>query len=163
VLLCAVLLAWGSPVWDSGTVKSKPSWKRPPGTVPAARRILDRAEPGDIVLAPQQVAQSVLVMSGDVTTVSPRVYYTLALEDPDAHVEERLLLQSLLEPELVSRVTGSAVGPPSDAEVARALRVVGVDVACADDQMPASLEALEAAGYAQAFQASGLTCLQAPA
>ena len=164
VLLCAVLVAWGSPVWDSGTVKSKPSWKRPPGSVPAAHRILNRSQAGDIVLAPQQVSQSVVIMSGDVTTVSPRVFYTLALDDePDAHVDERLLLQSILEPELVRNVVGSDKRPSSDAEVARALDAVGVDIACAADRMPEALETLGAAGFSEPFRAGELTCVRAPA
>jgi hypothetical protein len=163
VLLCAVLVVWGSPIWDSGTVKSNPAWKRPPGTVPAARRILARAQPGAVVLAPQKVSQSIAIVSGDVKTVSPRVFYTLALEDvPDAHVEERLLLQSLLEPELVANVTGARARPPDEEEIARALELVGVDVACAAGGMQESLEPVEAAGYTEPFQAAGLTCLEAP-
>lgn len=163
VLACAVLVAWGSPVWDAGTVKSKPSWKRPPGTVPAASRILDRAEPGDVVLAPQQVAQTLLIMSDEVTTVSPRVFYTLALEDePDAHVEERLLLQSVLEPELVRNVAGEQ-STPTEAEVSQALRVVGVDIACVESRMPYLIPPFRANGYTQEFRAAGLRCLRAEA
>jgi hypothetical protein len=164
VLLCAVLLIWGNPVWDAGIVRSKPSWKRPPGTVPAARRILAQAEQGDIVLAPQQVAQTLLIMSGDVTTVSPRVFYTLALEDePEAHVDERLLLQSLLEPELVENVTGERTRPAEEAEIGEALRVVGVDVACVDARSPELLPVFEAQGYTEAFKAAGLSCVRTAA
>lgn len=159
-LVCAVLVAWGSPVWDAGDVKSKPSWKRPPGTVPAASRILDRAEPGDIVLAPQQVSQTLLIMSDEVTTVSPRVFYTLALEDePEAHVKERLLLQSLLEPELVTNVAGEQP-TPTEAAVSQALRAVGVDIACVARRMSDPIPALQAGGYTDEFQAAGLKCLR---
>ena len=135
--LRVVLVAWGSPVWDAGTVKSRPSWKRPPGSVPRRAGSSIARRPGDVVLAPQQVAQTVLIMSDEVTTVSPRVFYTLALEDePEAHVEERLLLQSILEPELVQERRRERQSTPTGAEVAQALEAVGVDIACAADRMP---------------------------
>jgi Family of unknown function (DUF6077) len=163
VLFCAALLVWGSPVWDSGTVESSPSWKRPPESVTAARRILRRSGPGDVVLAPQQVAQTILITSGDVTTVSPRVFYTLALEDvPGAYVEERVLLQSLLEPELVAAVTTVPEEVDDETEIAQALRLVGVDLACIQTRRNASLRALEAAGYSPSLSVSGLTCLEPP-
>jgi hypothetical protein len=161
VLLCAALIVWGRPVWDSGTVESSPSWKRPPESVTAARRILERSEPGDVVLAPQEIAQTVLITSGDVTTVSPRVFYTLALEDePEAYVEERVLLQSLLEPELVAALTTVPEGADDGREIARALRLVGVDVACIQTRRNGALRAVEAAGYSPSFSVSGLTCLE---
>jgi Family of unknown function (DUF6077) len=161
VLLCAALLVWGSPVWDSGTVESSPSWKRSPDSLTATRQILERSEPGDVVLAPQQVAQTVLITSGEVTTVSPRVFYTLALEDePGAYVEERVLLQSLLEPELVAALTTVPEGVDDETEIARALRLVGVDLACVQTRRSATLRAVEAAGYSPSFSVSGLTCLE---
>jgi hypothetical protein len=160
-LLCAALIVWGTPIWDAGTVRSEPSWKRPPETLTAARRILARAGPGDVVLAPQQVAQTLLIRSGNVTTVSPRVFYTTALEDvPEAHVEERLLLQSILEPELVATVTGVSERPRDEPAVGRALRLVGVDIACVENRSLKALETLQAAGYSPTFRTAGLTCLQ---
>jgi Family of unknown function (DUF6077) len=161
VLLSAAMIVWGRPVWDSGTVESSPSWKRSPESLAAARQILERSEPGDVVLAPQEIAQTVLISSGDVTTVSPRVFYTLALEDvPGAYAEERVLLQSLLEPELVAALTPVPEGVDDETEVARALRLVGVDLACIQTRRNASLRALEAAGYSPSFSVSGLTCLE---
>ena len=102
VLACAALIVWGSPIWDAGTVRAEPSWKRPPETVTVARSILARTEAGGVVLAPEGLSQTVLVMSGDVTTVSPRVFYTAALDDvtEGGHVSERLLLQAVVEPGL---------------------------------------------------------------
>jgi hypothetical protein len=160
VLLCAALIVWGRPVWDSGAIDSSPSWKRPPESLTAARRILERSEPGDVVLAPQQIAQTVLITSGDVTTVSPRVFYTLALDDPGAYVEERVLLQSLLEPELVAALTTVPEGADDEREIARALRLVGVDLACIQTRRNGALRAVEAAGYSPSFSVSGLTCLE---
>jgi hypothetical protein len=163
VVLSVAMLLWGSPLWDAGVVKAAPSWKRPPGTVSAARRILASAEPGDVVLAPRPIAQSIVIVSGDVTTVSPRVFYTRALKDvPAAHVEERLLLQSLVEPELVAGVEARPQWGRDNEAVDRALRVVGVEVACVDQRRTGSLRLLEAAGYSPTFSVSNLTCLEAP-
>lgn len=163
VLLGAAMIVWGRPVWDSATVESSPSWKRSPESLTAARQILERSEPGDVVLAPQEIAQTVLITSGDVKTVSPRVFYTLALDDvPGAYAEERVLLQSLLEPELVAALTTVPEGTDDETQVARALRLVSVDLACIQTRRNASLRVLEAAGYSPSFSISGLTCL-APA
>jgi hypothetical protein len=161
-LLCAALLIWGTPIWDAGTVRSEPSWKRPPETVTAARSILARAEPGDVVLAPEALSQTVLVMSGDVTTVSPRVFYTAALDDVtnEGQVDERLLLQAVVEPQLESPVAELPSGPHDPSEVADALEAVGVDVACLDSERVGSLETLQAAGFSPAFRAGGFTCLE---
>ena len=158
VVIWAVLIAWGSPIWDAATVKSLPSWKRPPQSIDAARQILERAEPGDIVLAPRTVSQTILIMSADVTTVSPRVFYTLALRDvPGAHVDERTLLQSIVEPRVAERTRQEL---PGEAGVARAAALVGIDVACVENRRAASLQLLEAAGYSPTFHPPGLTCLE---
>ena len=161
VLLCVVLLVWGTPVWGDGALEGKPSWKREPREVTAARRILAHASAGDVVLAPSQVSQTILVMSDDVTTVSPRAFYVRALdEEPAAHVLDRLVLQSLLEPDLRESIPELPEGPPSDAEVERALRAVGVDLACARRWPREARQALRAAGYTPEFRTAGLTCLR---
>ena len=158
VIICAALLVWGRPVWDAGIVESRPAWKRLPVTVTAAREILSRSEPGDVVLAPSSLSQTVLIMSPDVTTVSPRVFYTLALRDePGAHVEERIRLQSIVEPRITEIGRVKALDDPS---VERALAVVGVDLACVENQRAHSLESLKEIGFSPAFTGAGLTCLQ---
>jgi hypothetical protein len=157
--LCVVLLVWGTPVWGDGALEGRPSWKREPREVSAARRILAHARPGDVVLAPSQVGQTLLVMSDDVTTVSPRAFYVRALDgEPAAHVLDRLVLQSLLEPTLRTTIPELPKEPPTDAEVERALRTVGVDIACVRRRPPETTRALRAAGYAPEFRAAGLVC-----
>ncbi len=54
-------------------------WKRWPGTVRASEQILRVARPGDVILAPDPVSDTLLVMSGRVTVVSPRPFYTIGL------------------------------------------------------------------------------------
>jgi hypothetical protein len=162
LLLCGVLVAWGTPVWSNGTLEDEPSWKRFPIQVEEARRIVDRAEPGDVILAPVQVSQTILVMSSDVTTVSPRPFYVLPLEDePAAHADERLLLQAALEPDVGGDIEGWPEEPPSAPEVARALEEVGVDIACANNRGAGS-SLLAEAGYVRSFRAKRLTCFVPP-
>jgi hypothetical protein len=162
VLVCAALIVWGSPIWDAGTVRAEPSWKRPPATITAARQILARTDIGGVVLAPEALSQTVLVMSGDVTTVSPRVFYTAALDDvtDGGHVSERLLLQAVVEPELTSPVADLPEAPHDPAEVSAALDTLGVGVACAESFRTGSLETLREAGFSPAFGAAGFTCLR---
>jgi hypothetical protein len=151
LLLCSVLVASGAPVWEDGIVASKPSWKRFPTDLSEARRILAETEPGAVVLAPSPLTGTLVILSSDVTTVAPRRFYAEALEDvPESHGEERLLLQAAIE----------GRPPPDAAELARALRVVGVDLACAYESEPAALEALGAVGYEPAFAAGRVTCLR---
>jgi hypothetical protein len=160
-LLCVVLLVWGTPVWGDGALEGKPSWKREPREVTAARRILAHARAGDVVLAPSQVSQTILVMSDDVTTVSPRAFYVRALdEEPAAHVLDRLVLQSLLEPGLRSTIPELPQEAPTDAEVEQALEAVSVDLACVRRRPREARQALRAAGYRPEFRTAGLTCLR---
>jgi hypothetical protein len=161
LLMCAVLLAWGSPVWSEATVADEPSLKRLENQIAAARRIIAHAEPGDIILAPLQVSQTILIISSDVTTVSPRPFYALALEEPEAHADERLLLQAAIEPELRVDIEGWPEEPPSAPEVAEALEVLGVDIACAA-RHGAGERTLRAAGYVWAFRARRLACYEPP-
>ena len=156
--LCGVLVAWGSPVWDDATVEDEPSWKRLQIQIAEARRIIDHAEPGDIILAPVQVSQTILVMSSDVTTVSPRPFYVLALDDePDAHADERLLLQAAIEPEVGGAIEGWPREPPAADDVAEALETVGVDIACANSRS-AGRELMAEAGFVPSFRAKRLAC-----
>jgi Family of unknown function (DUF6077) len=162
LLLCAVLVAWGSPVWSDTTVAGEPAWKRFETQIAEARRILAHAKPGDVILAPAQVSQTILVMSSDVTTVSPRPFYVLALDDvPGAHADKRLLLAAAIEPEIGGDIEGWLDQPPSAAEVAEALEGVGVDIACANRHSPGR-RTLEEAGYESAFRAKRLDCFVPP-
>jgi hypothetical protein len=162
LVLCGVLVAWGTPVWDDAIVEDEPSWKRLQVQIAEARRIIGHAEPGDIILAPVQVSQTILVMSSDVTTVSPRPFYVLALDDePDAHAAERLLLQAAIEPEVGGTIEGWPAEPPAAPEIARALEEVGVDIACANSRS-AGRDLLGEAGYVRSFRANRLACFAPP-
>jgi hypothetical protein len=161
VLVCVSVIVWGNPVWNGIVVKNRPSWKRLEVDTTAARRILDRAEPGDVVLAPMGLSQTVLTMSGDVTTVAPRLFYVSALKEiPAARVDDRLLLQSVVEPDLRERLGRVPDEPPSDERVAEALDAVGVDFACFSRDERSGIPSAEAAGFTEAFRTGEYVCLE---
>jgi Family of unknown function (DUF6077) len=158
-LLCVAFVAWGTPVWSAGTVylASKPAWKRPPGTVPAAHWILSLARPGDVVLAPTKTSQTIAAMSGDVYTVAPRVFYAIALRDtPGGHSRERVLLGAFADDGLEGVVPRTRRSPEAG-DVVDALGLVGVDLACVVDD-PDTREVLSSAGYAPVGTERGLVC-----
>lgn len=153
------LLVAGTPVWSAsaGTrVASKPSWKRPAWTMSAARRVLAEAREGDVVLAPERLSQTIIVRSGTVTTVAPRRFYVQALREvPEAHADERLLLLSF-----ATNGLGSP-GETDEAAVVRALRVVGVDIACVPADEPEAHELLMDAGYRRFTPPGTISCFSA--
>jgi len=165
-LLCAALALWGTPLWSPGRaaiVSAEPSWKRPPDEIAAARQILEHARPGDTVLAPENISRTILVLSGTVTTVSPRPFYTRALRGArGAHVRQRLLLASFAKAGLGARISESSHQTVEADEVIAALQVVGVDVACLAGGKPAAQRLLLAEGYVWASRTAELTCLHAP-
>ncbi len=162
--LCAALAVWGTPLWSGTTVATEPSWKRPAGQIHDARRILAVARPGDTILAPASVSLTILVMSGTVTTVAPRPFYAYALRDtPGGHARGRLLLLAFAEAGLggrVPRFPGETVGAP---DVGRALRTVGVDVACVPAGRTSAQRVLGAHDYSRAFSTRRLACFRASA
>jgi hypothetical protein len=164
--LCAALAFWGTPLWsgkEGTTVADRPSWKLPAWALGPARRILAHTEPGDVVLASPAISRSILAASGTVTTVSPRDFYTAALRDvPGGHGRERLLLLSFLRHGL-GPVEGSPQRTVEASEVVRALRVVGVDLACMPSAGAEVRRVLLDAAYTPAFSTNALSCLRAPA
>jgi hypothetical protein len=158
--IAAAMAVAGVPLWspaaDAG-VASRPSWKRSPVQIDAARAILARARPGDLVLAPDRVSQTLAVMSGSVTTVAPRLFFVRALADvPAMHAAERERLRRL-----VVRGRRRPAGAEAEATI-RALRVTGVDIACVARRDRAARQVLTRAGYGNGFRARHLRCERAP-
>lgn len=159
---CAGLLAWGSVAGFPEPIRlsSSPALERSPHGLAVARAILARARAGDLVLAPQGVSQTLLILSAKVTTVDPRDFYVRALgripgQAWAARPRLRMLLQSFVDPWLARR-SGRPAPPPG--LVPDALWVLDVDLACVWKGRSAALEVLRRAGYEPAFDAEGLTC-----
>jgi hypothetical protein len=158
IAVAAVLVFAGQPVWDmkSGPiVASRPQWKLVPHTVAPAHLALDGARPGDVILAPTDISNSLAVMSGDTKTVSARAFYTKSLAKlPAAHVRERLLLAQFADGGLHPS-SGPAL--PWD-RISRALRVVGVDEVCLHRQDLEALALLGRGRYHRGAEGRGIAC-----
>jgi hypothetical protein len=156
VLVCLALGLTGTPMWSpsvGSTLARKPVLKRLPEDIAAARVALAAARPGDVILAPQPVSQTVVVLSGDVTVVRPRFFFNRPLDDePSFHGAARGRLE---------RWATSA--SPSRRErdlLRRDLRRVGVDVACVPPAARAARRELREAGFVPAASGAGVACLR---
>jgi hypothetical protein len=170
-LLCAAVVLAGTPVWSvtEPGIASKPVWKRWPASVEATHAILRFARPGDSILAPAPISETILVVSGEVTTVAPRAFYASALLDvPGGRGRERLILYGFTKHGL-GPVVGNAPWqqelpsrPIRAADVSRALDVVDVDIVCLRRRFVGAIALLREEGYTRAGRVPGLTCLRAP-
>jgi hypothetical protein len=163
VALCAVMALYGVPVWsaaDGTRVAHHPVLKRGPQELAAARAILRHAHRDDLILAPRSLSQTLLILSGRVTTVSPRGFFTSALSDvPAMHVKRREKLAHFarfgLRPVPASRFIRR--------EIRGDLRVVGVDMACLRPNHVYSRRLLGQWGWRRVVHAHGIVCKRPPA
>jgi hypothetical protein len=103
------------------------------------------------VLAPARLASTLGMLDGRVTAVAPRILYTRALPAaPGAQREQRVLLWSFVK-------SGLTPGVREDA-VERALRDLGVDIACVRDHAERGIRLLSRAGFEPLLRARGFWC-----
>jgi hypothetical protein len=166
LLLCAAMALWGEPLWSvaAGTrVAGHPVLKRSRPEVQDARAILARVRPGDVILAREGLSQTLLVMSGDVTTVSPRGFFTTAMAAfPAAHAPERRRLERFAM-HGVQHPLGSPAARRERRVVRADLRIVGVDLACVRASRKPMRGVVLAAGYEPAITTPYTVCLRARA
>jgi hypothetical protein len=160
----AALLAWAAVAGSTYgmTLGTSPSWKRSAARVADARAILARSRPGDLVLAPQPVSATLVIMSTRVTTVAPRSFYARALGgEPGQWRAARPGVRVLLQ-----RFADSEVRPgkprPSAGFVLRALRLLDVELACVGGSRPEAIRLLRRAGGEPIFETRRLRCFSAP-
>ncbi|MEJ7894488.1 MAG: DUF6077 domain-containing protein [Solirubrobacteraceae bacterium] len=141
VALAVVLIAFGVPIWSgaNGVSLDTPQWKRGPSSVVSAQQAVDAASPGDVILAPRELAISITVLTTRVKTVAPRAYFMDYLRDePSFHYDERVVLVDFANQE-----TGQ-FGTP---EVARALSMLDVDQVCLPVESWLRIGFIRAQGY----------------
>jgi hypothetical protein len=122
---------WTAPSTSTvaGEFTTRPEWKLPPTGLSRAKAVLSVAEPGDVILAPAQLSWIVTAVSGDVTVVDPRHFYTRSLADiPAARLRDRILITRFLN-RGAQEIPG-ATRVARIAELRRGLRSVGVDIVC---------------------------------
>jgi Family of unknown function (DUF6077) len=160
VVAIAVLVLAGRPVWSHAVgsdLTRHPGLKRWPGTVAQSRQIMALSRPGDVVLAPRPVSETLLVMSGDVTAVGTRPMYVRPLYHvPGARARARLWLMYLVGPHPVPQHGRARYVR----EIRWALQVVGVDLACTAPDQRLAHDVLRAAGFSRPVPVGGLSCMR---
>jgi hypothetical protein len=149
--LIVMLVAFGQPIGTAWTTFLAPfHYQRPPETVAMANRVIERARPGDVVLAPVPLSISISVLTTRVHSVAARGYVMDTLgKAPGFHLRRRLALSEF--------VTENA--PWRSGSIQRDLRVVGVDTVCMGSRKAARLRAVRALGFSQADRTVAYTCL----
>jgi hypothetical protein len=123
--LVAVLVLFGIPIWSSRTgvrLELPAHWQRGADTVQAADITIAAAHPDKLILAPDELAITIDVITTRVKTVAPRDYFMDYLRDnPTFDYRDRLTLVHFANGQLRERWK---------TDVAQALRRVPVDVVC---------------------------------
>jgi hypothetical protein len=161
VALCVVLALFGQSIWsrDSKAIAGHPVLKRARQQLADARMILPHTRPGDLVLAPKSLSQTLLVLGGRITTNSPRAFFTRSLADvPAMHVPERFRLQHFVQLGIGAR----PMGPRRLALLRRDLRVVGVDLACLDRSHVPARKVLKSLGWTLVAETNRTACTRPP-
>jgi hypothetical protein len=149
-----VLIVTGAPIWASDTstrLAMPPHWQRGDSSRAMAAWAIDRAGPGGLVLAPDDLAITIAVTTTDVKTVAPRDYYMSYLKDePGFQYDDRLRLVHF-----VNRAEGRRedIGP--------ALSSLGVDIACVYRDDLRAMALLKASGYRVARKSPTYACFTA--
>jgi hypothetical protein len=141
VALAVVLIAFGLPIWSgaNGVSLDTPQWKRGPSSVVSAQQAVEAASPGDVILAPRELAISITVLTTRVKTVAPRAYFMDYLRDePSFHYDERLALVDFANED---------ADQSSRPEVARALTMLDVDQVCLPVESWLRIGFVRAQGY----------------
>lgn len=153
--LAALLIWWGLPIWSASiwvTMDSSPQWKRDPGEVAVAQRAIDAVRPGDTILAPQNLAVTITVMTTRVKTVAPRDYFMDYLRDePEFRYTQRQTLWDFAADEYVMMM--------DKPDVAAALTALHVDEVCLPTESDQRKDFLRDEGYRTVILSPSYTCL----
>lgn len=100
VAVCVAVVLAGTPIWDrpgDSIVVGHPVYKRPLAQAGDARDILRMTHPGDVILAPAEISDTIGILSGDVTTVFPAGLYVYGLHDvAEGHAPSRRVLGKMM-------------------------------------------------------------------
>ena len=156
VLLVVTLVLAGVPIWseEAGvSLRRPPHWQRSSESVRAANLVTAQLEPGDLVLAPPELAITIDVMTTRFKTVAPRKYFMDYLSgDPSFHYAERSTAMDFVDPP-----PGSA--PASREKVVRALETIDVEQVCVRADSGVPLGFLRAEGFEPSVRTYRFTCV----
>jgi hypothetical protein len=145
---------FGAPIWAKDTntsLERPPHWQRGEQSTSAAGWLVRQAGPGDRVLAPDEMAISVVVEQTEVKVVAARDYYLDYLrEEPGFHYSERLALAQFANGDPVT----------ADADVPSALSLLQVRAVCLrrDDHQGSRL--LREVGYERGYLSDTYRCFR---
>ena len=149
--LMFAIVVFGLPIWSGqpgASLDTSLSWKRPTESVETAKRVLDIARPGDVILAPGDTSLTIAVLNTRVKTVAPRAYFMYYLRnDPDFHYDERLTLFEFAN-----------AGTVYTYEVASALSLLDVKYVCLPTSWEERTSFLRVQGYVPATSSTTQTC-----
>ncbi len=168
VALVAALVVGGQPIWTAGNRVEQvwpPTLKRGPGSVVVAEAVLARAEPGDVVLLPEQDAITTAVLTTRVKTVAPRDYFLDQLRDvPGFRYDQRLLLVRFadLDPLPLGADDADVLAALADLDVRQACLLLPAGTEEDADrrraEVPRRLALLEDAGFAATATVGRTAC-----
>lgn len=150
-----VLVVFGLPITserDGVAVAWPPHWQRSSESITAANQALAVLQPGDLILAPQDLAITIDVMTTRVKTVAPRDYFMDYLRsEPGFHFDSRLL---------VTQFANLDEGESFDrAAVAAALELLGVDEVCLPVEAEQQISFLLGQGYRLGPTTASYSCV----
>lgn len=151
-LVLAIVL-FGLPIWserNNVSLETPPHWQRGPESIVSAQQAIDAARPGDVILAPEELAITIDVLTTRVKTVAPRDYFMDYLREvPRFHYAERLTLVNF---------ANRPIGRADEPKVARALTFLDVDQVCLPNQSHARISFLLARQYRPITRSASDTC-----
>ena len=154
LLIGALVVWWGTPIWSGSmwVTVDDPSWKRDPEEIAVAEQVIGALEPGEVVLAPQNLAVTITVTTTRVKTVAPRDYFMDYLRnEPGFQYVERLRLWNF--------AAGRYVMMMDKPHVADALDAVDVAAVCLPSESEQRLDFLRDEGYRSSVYSTAYTCL----
>jgi hypothetical protein len=155
IALAAIIVVAGTPIWsaEAGVSFKKPwEWQRSAPSLAAAKQVIAAADDGDVVLAPQDLAITLDVMTTRVKTVAPRDYFMDYLRDePGFDFDDRLTLV-----EFVNLPPGD---PFDEAGVRLALDRLQIDSICLPTGSEQRVMFLEGTGYIPGVATASYGCL----
>ncbi|MGA9343885.1 MAG: hypothetical protein WBV37_02170, partial [Nocardioidaceae bacterium] len=150
----ALMVAFGTPIWGSGSGASWAApfhWQRNDATRAVAAAVIASSAPGDLVLAPDDLAITLDVTTTDIKTVAPRDYFMDYLrDDPTFQYPARITLV-----DFVNHSGRWRIG-----QVTQAIEALGVTTVCMYSEDRRRFQALEGAGYLPFLRSVPFRCVR---